>query len=126
MYVVKLGLELCKEWRFRYGHPETKLHACESKLIFLKFNPPPSIPTFTIKKSKWNPLRFTLPMPQAMPEECKYKPEKKSAICCILAYRRYYMSEHKLKLRSWTKLNGSDELKDKKRADLEKIHWWKV
>lgn len=126
MYVVKLGLELCKEWRFRYGHPSTKLHACEPKLEFLK-NPPPSIPRYSIEKTKFNPMRFTLPMPQAMPDECKYKPDKPSVKYCIIAYRRYYMSSHKEKLRSWTKVCDTLPNKnEKKRIDLPPIYWWKV
>ena len=117
-YVAKLGLELCKEWRYRYGHPLTRKHGSESKLIFLSKNPPPNISTLTIKMTKSNPLGFMLPMPQAMPVE--YKSSKNSVPSCISAYRRYYMSKEKEHLRYWT-------LKvDKERQDLDKPYWWSV
>lgn len=121
-YIVRLGLELCNEWRFRYNHPLTKTHGCEKILLFLKSNIPPSIPAYAISKTKHNPLQFTLPMPQAMPDECKYKPHVKSVWCCVIAYRRYYMSIHKEKLRSWTRKDPET----KKKIALEAIDWWTV
>lgn len=121
-YAVKLGLELCNEWRFRYAHPSTRTHKCEPILFFLKSHPPTSIPRFAIIKTKHNPLQFTLPLPQAMPEECRYKPNVKSVWCAVIAYRRYYMSEHKLKLRKWTYLPE----KGKERLPLDPIEWWDV
>jgi hypothetical protein len=121
MYVAKLALALCDEWRFRYNHPSTKLHACEFKLIFLLANPPKSIMDSSIEFSKNNPLGFTLPMPQAMFEECRWREKKLSAASCMTAYRKYYMSTHKEHLTSWTKFDPIL----KKRVDLEKPYWWK-
>lgn len=132
-YVAKLALALCDEWRFRYGHPITKIHACEPKLLFLLSNPPTSISrSSAIEISKKNPLGFTLPMPQAMFEECKWRPTKLSAAVCMTAYRRYYMSTHKAHLTSWTRVgNFTTDFTDstgstlKKRVDLPKPYWWK-
>lgn len=121
MYVAKLALALCDEWRFRYNHPPTKLHKCEHKLIFLLANPPKTIMNSSIKFSKNNPLGFTLPMPQAMFEECRWSEKKLSAASCMTAYRRYYMSKHKEHLTSWTKFDPVL----KKRVCLEKPYWWK-
>lgn len=102
-YVVRLAIALCNEWRYRYNHPSTKKHACEDKLQFLLKNPPPSIPDDYIPRISTNPLGFTLPMPQAMPDECKVNPDSYTAgaIACQSAYRKYYMSEHKYNLREW-------------------------
>lgn len=122
-YVSRLALELCKEWRSRYGHPRTKLHASEKKLLFLHNNPPKSIPVFNIKKSSINPKCFTLPAPQAMHDECKYKPAKKSFAATIIAYRRYYQSEHKAHICQWTIVNKSYKQKQK-RICLEKPYWF--
>jgi hypothetical protein len=134
-YTVNLALALCDEWRFRYDHPPTKLHGSESILLFLKSNAPPSIPTFHIPKHRNNPLCFTLPMPQAMPDECKYKPDKLSATCCMIAYRRYYMSKHKEDITTWTVKNTDSlhrfslshlrENDEVKRVNLPPIYWWK-
>jgi Pyrimidine dimer DNA glycosylase len=99
IFVAKLGLELCNEWRRRYDH--TRLHACETKLLFLLENVPLSIPVYSIKKTKNNPKSFSLPMPQAMPTECKIN--KNSVHSCVLAYRNYYMSNYKKHLVMWNK-----------------------
>lgn len=119
-YVARLGLELCKEWRYRYNHPNTRLHAAEHKLIFLINNPPINIPTFIIVKVPSNPKMFTLPMPQAMPDECKYK-KKNSVHSCVKAYRKYYTSIHKEHLVSWT-IKKTKISKD--RESLDKPKWW--
>ena len=117
-YVCRLGLELCKEWRYRYNHPETKLHGAELKLIFLLENPPRTISLYNIKKTEKNPRRFTLPMPLAMPDQFKIlgKNPKK----CIKSYRRYYLSSQKEHLRSWTTFNTET----KQRENIEKPHWF--
>lgn len=118
-YVAKLGLALCDEWRFRYNHPTSREHGAELKLRFLLNNPPTNIPSFNIFLTKKNPKGFTLPMPQCMPDECKNNDNSVSG--CITAYRKYYMSKYKEKLRSWTKCGD-----DKKRKNIDKPHWWKI
>jgi hypothetical protein len=119
-YVARLGLALCDEWRFRYNHPSTKKHKCEEILKFLLTNFPPSINSAPIEKTIKNPLGFTLPMPQAMPDECKVIKCEPSVSSCIRAYRQYYKSSHKEKLVLWT-------YKDKntnERINIPKPHWW--
>lgn len=115
-YVARLGLQLCKEWRYRYGHVDNKLHGSELKLQFLIKNPPTSIPKNKIIKNSHNPKCLSLPLPQAMPDECKSK--KQTVHGCVRAYRKYYKSEHKARLVSWTIKNG------KKRDELDEPKWW--
>lgn len=124
-YVVNLGLELCNVWRYRYNHPKDVKHGSEIKLEFLKKYIPPSINKRVIKKTVNNPLCFTLPVPQAMPEECKYKPKKKHFLCCIKAYRKYYLN-NKIHLLKWTRTNKEYNKKDplsQKRLDINKPCW---
>ena len=71
-YVIKLALELCKEWRYRYQHH--KVHGCELKLLFLYDHRPTlpanggsAIPNDNIIKSSHNSKCLQLPLPQAMP-----------------------------------------------------------
>ena len=130
MYTVDLALELCKEWRYRYLHPETRKHACETKLFFLKENPPSNIQRFRIPKTKSNPKRFTLPMPQAMYDDCKVRPEELSFSACQSAYRKYYMSEYKKHIAKWTIANKKYKSKCKtpnepRRIALDRPPWWK-
>ena len=94
-YVVKLGLALCKEWRYRYKHE--KIHGCEPKLLFLYDNRP-NLPNHEIIKTSHNPKCLQLPLPQAMP--IKYK-KKDSVHGCVRAYRRYYKSSCKSHLVNW-------------------------
>lgn len=111
-YVVKLGLALCHEWRYRYNH--NKIHGCEPKLIFLSQNSP-TLPNHVIVKTPHNPKCLQLPLPQAMPIECK---RKGKVHACVSAYRTYYKSVHKAHLVSWT-------IKDHKgKRQLDKPLWW--
>ena len=112
IYVARLGLELCNEWRARYGH--ARLHASENKLLFQLNNPPPNIPNFKITQTLSNPKGFLLPMPQAMPEECKI--HKNNVYSCVLAYRKYYMSNSKKHLVSW----------NREKVPLNPPLWWKI
>jgi len=131
-FLVLLTIELMKEWNFRYGHEKT--HATQEKLDFLKDNFPPSISMYKIKKTSSNPYGFTLPMFQAMPDDCKYKPDKESVGACIKAYRRLYMSEHKEHIVEWYHKrpnleNGekTDETKSDStlvRKDISPPWWW--
>lgn len=111
-YVVRLGLELCHVWRSRYNHQ--KIHGCESKLIFLNQHRP-SLPNHIIIKTSHNPKCLQLPLPQAMPAECR---RKGNVHACVMAYRTYYKSTHKAHLVSWT----MKEEKEKKQ--LDKPLWW--
>jgi hypothetical protein len=87
IWTLDLIEELHKEWRFRYGHPETKFHKAYLMSIILKEN----IPT----DDKFELIGLT-PFAQAMPQQ--YKNED-----AILAYRNYYMSPEKQIIASWNK-----------------------
>jgi hypothetical protein len=76
-----------EEWRFRYGHPETKLHASYKIAQYLR-RAAPSASQF--------PERGLTPFAQAMPVE--YKDED-----AVEAYRRYYQSPDKRRIASWKK-----------------------
>lgn len=120
-YVVNLALELCNEWRFRYNHPHNYKHKCETMLLFLKDNPPFSIPTYSITANCMNPLKFTLPIPQAMADEkLKCNPKEENVYNTITAYRNYYMSSYKAHLVSWTKY----DVESKSRINLAKPEWF--
>ena len=94
-YLVKLALALCDEWRYRYNH--TKIHGCEPKLIFLYHNRP-SLPNHMIIKTRSNPKCLQLPLPQAMPIDCK---KRGNVHACVRAYRCYYKSSYKTHLVNW-------------------------
>lgn len=79
-WLVKLGLELCKEYRKRYS----KTHKCEKHLEWLKLN----IPNYTNICEK---EEITI-LPQAMPDEYKTKNPKNNEDV-VEAYRRYYINE---------------------------------
>lgn len=74
-----------EEWRFRYGHPETKVHASYNIAQYLREAAPPA---------DRFPERGLTPFAQAMPDE--YKGED-----AVEAYRRYYQSPDKKKIASW-------------------------
>jgi hypothetical protein len=76
-----------EEWRFRYGHPETKLHASYKIAQYLR-RAAPSASQF--------PEKGLTPFAQAMPVE--YKDED-----AVEAYRRYYQSPDKRRIASWKK-----------------------
>ena len=79
--------ELHKEWKYRYGHPETKVHKSYIMAMYLRENIPSDH-----KFAERNLTPFALAMPD------KYKSED-----AILSYRNYYMSEEKQKIASWKK-----------------------
>lgn len=112
-YVVRLGLQLCHEWRYRYRHE--KIHGCEEKLKFLFLNPPHAINKSIIKKTPNNPKGLLLPLPQAMPAECR---KKGNVHACVRAYRNYYKSTHKSHLVSWTVKD------DGCRKNIDNPYWW--
>lgn len=114
-YVARLGLQLCEEWRYRYQH--NKVHGSEDIISFLYQHPPPNINTEPIKKTRRNPKALSLPLPQAMPPECRVV-SRNNVHACVLAYRKYYKSSHKAHIISWTVKDG------KTRKPLEKPYWW--
>jgi hypothetical protein len=86
-YVWTLDLveELHNEWRFRYGHPETKFHKSYLIAQILRDNIPMTFPEIGL-------TRFALAMPDV------YKTDDP-----VESYRNYYMSEEKQKIASWKK-----------------------
>ena len=85
VWTLDLVDELHKEWRFRYGHPETKFHKSYLVAMILRENMP----------SRFEEEELT-PFALAMPEE--YKTDDP-----IESYRNYYMSEEKRKIATWNK-----------------------
>jgi hypothetical protein len=87
VWVLDLIEELHSEWKYRYGHPETKFHKAYLVSLILRENIP--------NEEKFVVQGLT-PFAQAMPD--KYKSED-----AVEAYRNYYMSEEKQKIASWKK-----------------------
>ena len=84
---------LHNEWRFRYGHPETKLHKSYIMAQYLKENMP-SDDSFSKKG--------LTPFALAMPDE--YKSDDP-----VQSYRNYYMSEDKQRIATWKKGRGKPD-----------------
>jgi hypothetical protein len=85
--------ELHKEWRFRYGHPETKFHNSYLISLILRENIP--------SDDKFEQQELT-PFALAMPD--KYKTNDP-----VLSYRNYYMSEEKQRIACWNKRREKPE-----------------
>jgi hypothetical protein len=90
VWALDLAEELHNEWRFRYGHPETKIHKSYHVAMFLRENIP--------SEDAFEEVGLT-PFALAMPD--KYKSDDP-----VLSYRNYYMSEEKQKIASWCKKRG--------------------
>ena len=85
IWTLDLVEELHKEWKYRYGHPETKMHKSYIVSLYLRENIP--------NDSKFEENGLT-PFALAIPD--KYKTDDP-----VLSYRNYYMSEEKQKIASW-------------------------
>ena len=88
IWTLDLVEELHKEWKYRYGHPETKMHKSYIVSLYLRENIP--------NDSKFEEKDLT-PFALAIPD--RYKTDDP-----VLSYRNYYMSEEKQKIASWKKL----------------------
>ena len=88
IWTLDLVEELHKEWKYRYGHPETKMHKSYIVSLYLRENIP--------NDSKFEENDLT-PFALAIPD--RYKTDDP-----VLSYRNYYMSEEKQKIASWKKL----------------------
>ena len=97
LWTLELIEELHQEWRFRYGHKETKFHKSYLVAMTLRENIPPD-EVF----EKMELTQFAL----AIPNEFKTEDPVES-------YRNYYMSEEKQKIATWKKKR-------------EKPEWYKV
>jgi len=87
LWTLELIEELHNEWRFRYGHPDTKFHKSYLMAMILRENMP--------SDDKFEQEGLT-PFALAMPVE--YKSDN-----AVESYRNYYMSEEKQKIASWKK-----------------------
>jgi len=97
VWTLDLVEELHQEWKYRYGHPETKMHKSYLVAQILRENIP-----IDIKFDETGLTPFALAMPD------KYK-----TVDAVESYRNYYMSEEKQKIASWKKKR-------------EKPEWYKV
>ena len=93
IWTLDLVEELHKEWRFRYGHPDTKFHKSYLVALYLRENMPSDD-----KFEESELTRFALAMPD------QYKTEDP-----VESYRNYYMSEDKQKIATWKKKREKPE-----------------
>jgi hypothetical protein len=93
LWTIELVEELHKEWKYRYGHPETKIHKSYTVVMYLKEHLP-----IDEKFEETGLTSFAL----AMPEQFKNQDP-------VLSYRMYYMSEEKQKIASWKKKRSKPE-----------------
>jgi hypothetical protein len=80
------------EWKYRYGHPETKIHKSYQVAQILRANIPAD------EKFPSPESRGVTPFALAMPIE--YKDPEGDA---VKSYRAYYMSPEKRRIATWTK-----------------------
>jgi hypothetical protein len=96
LYTLRIGFQLCKEFRYR----RNKIHACEYHLKKLK-----KIKRFDGFKIDWvdkvrlninnNNLYDITPIPMCMPDECiKYD-------CAVKCYRNYYKTKGSINSWNW-------------------------
>ena len=93
IWTLDLVEELHNEWRFRYGHPETKFHKSYLVALLLRENIP--------RDEAFEEEGLT-PFALAMPVQFKSEDPVES-------YRNYYMSEEKKKIASWNKCREKPE-----------------
>ena len=87
------------EWKYRYGHPETKIHKSYQVAQILRANIPaddkfPSPSPSPSSESSHTVTPFALAMPN------EYKDPEGDA---VKSYRAYYMSPEKRRIATWTK-----------------------
>lgn len=93
LWTIQLIEELHIEWKFRYGHPDTKFHKAYLVALILKANIPDD--------DKFESIGLT-PFALAMPDE--YKSDD-----AVESYRNYYMSPQKQQIASWNKKREKPE-----------------
>ena len=89
------------EWKYRYGHPETKIHKSYQVAQILRANIPADdkFPSPSPSPSPSSESSHTVtPFALAMPNE--YKDPEGDA---VKSYRAYYMSPEKRRIATWTK-----------------------
>ena len=90
IWTLDLIEEMHKEWKYRYDHPETKIHSAYKVAQILKATIPDD--------NKFEATGLT-PFALAMPD--KYKTSDP-----VESYRNYYMSEEKQRFATWDKKRG--------------------
>ena len=88
---------LHEEWRFRYGHPETKQHRSYAVAQLLRHHVPRD-ELFPCPRAGLTPFAL------AMPDE--YKARNGNA---VESYRAYYMSPEKRRIATWKKNRPAPE-----------------
>jgi hypothetical protein len=92
IWTLDLADALHAEWKYRYGHPETKIHKSYLVAQILRANIPAD-DKFPCPESE-GVTPFALAMPDL------YKDPEGDA---VKSYRAYYMSPEKRRIASWTK-----------------------
>lgn len=93
VWTLDLIEELHKEWRFRYGHSEKKIHKSYTMAQVLR-NHIPSDEAF--KEVGLTPFALAMPI--------EYKTDNP-----VESYRKYYMSQEKQKIATWKKARAKPE-----------------
>lgn len=94
---------LHSEWRFRYGHPETKVHKSYLVAQILRATIPDAS-AFLLHRSGCDGCDRITPFALAMPDAYK-SPDGDP----VASYRAYYMSPEKQKIATWSKARGPPE-----------------
>lgn len=97
IWTLDLVEALHEEWRFRYGHPETKFHRSYDVAQLLRRNVPRD-DLFPCPRAGLTPFAL------AMPEE--YKARSGNA---VESYKAYYMSPEKQRIATWKKNRTAPE-----------------
>jgi hypothetical protein len=93
VWTLDLVEELHNEWRFRYGHPDTKFHKSYLMATLLRENMPPDA---AFEAEGLTPFALAMPV--------QYKSDDP-----VESYRNYYMSEEKQKIATWNKRREKPE-----------------
>lgn len=88
MWAIEMAGAMHDEWKYRYDHPQDKVHKSYAVIQYLRDHPP---------NAEQFPEKGLTPFAQAMPEQ--YKSETDA----VEAYRRYYQSPDKQKIATWKK-----------------------
>jgi hypothetical protein len=97
IWTLDLVEALHEEWRFRYSHPETKVHRSYEVAQLLRRHVPRDH-VFPCPRAGLTPFAL------AMPDE--YKARSGNA---VESYRAYYMSPEKLRIAAWKKNRAAPE-----------------
>ena len=94
VWVLDLIDHMHAEWKYRYEHPESKMHKSYLVAKYLRENMP--------SDDKFEQVGLTA-FALAMPDKYKVVDD------AVLSYRNYYMSEEKQLIATWNKKRGKPE-----------------